>query len=325
MSARIKLTPAEIRPYTKRSNVIGAWLLLFNWCLIATAFALPILWLHPLTIAISILLLANRQLGLAILMHECAHYSLFSSRALNQQIGRFLCAAPVIADLDGYRKYHMRHHSEAGTNTDPDYPNYKNYPVSNISMARKIARDLCGITAAKTFYATVLMNAGVLSYDMSYQSHAVEQRLPVSQALKNLAINLSLPIFTHVIMWGLLYSLGHGWIYALWWLSYFTVYMFLLRIRNAAEHGSVPDLLDSNPMKHARTTQASWWERMTFAPNHVNYHMEHHLRPDVPCYQLKGFHQYLKDSDLLRDTKVANGYIDVVRQLVKHHPAEPHH
>jgi hypothetical protein len=39
----------------------------------------------------------------------------------------------------------------------------------------------------------------------------------------------------------------------------------------------VPKLLDTRPRKHARTMAVSWWERLTVAPNDVNFHLEHHL------------------------------------------------
>ncbi len=316
MNVRTALKPAEVKPFTERSDLIGAWLVLFNWGLIVLAFALPAIWWHPVSVIISLLLLANRQLGLAILMHECAHGALFASKSMNKWAGQVLCAAPVIADLDGYRKYHMRHHAEAGTTTDPDYPNYKNYPVTKLSMTRKVIRDLCGLTAIKTLYAVFLMNAGVLNYDMSYQSHAVEKKLRLGEIVANLAKNLALPVIVHIVMWAALYATGHGVLYGLWWLSYFTVYMLILRIRNAAEHGNVPDLLNTDPLQHARTTYASWWERLSFAPNYVNYHMEHHLRPSVPCYRLPAFHRYLKQRGLLDNVSIAKGYIEVVQQLV---------
>jgi len=317
VSLKAALKPAELKPYTQRSNLIATWLVFFNWALIIAAFTLTALWPTPLVIIISLVLLANRQLGLAILMHECAHYSLFKSRELNRWVGTLLCAAPVIADLNGYRKYHMQHHIDAGTTADPDYPNYKNYPVTKSSMGRKIARDFTGITGLKTLYATLLMNAGLLNYDMSYQSHSAEKKIGFQQGLTNLIKNLALPVTMHLLMWFTLYWLGHGWLYGLWWVSYFTVYMFILRIRNAAEHGAVPDLLDKDPLLHARTTYASWWERLTFSPNYVNYHMEHHLRPSVPCYRLPSFHAYLQQRGLLNHIDVAPGYLHVMRQLTQ--------
>jgi len=316
MEYRAELHAEDARPFIQRSDLVGFWLLLFNWCLIVFAFVLPALWFNPLTILVSLLLLANRQLGLAILMHECAHYTLFKTRVLNQWVGRVLCGAPVLADLDGYRRYHMKHHKDAGTTNDPDYPNYKNYPVTKRSLIRKIRRDLTGVTGVKTLYALLLMNAGVLAYDMSYQSNSPTKKLSSTVIIKNLLSNLYLPVLVNVAMWAVLYLSGHGWLYLLWWLSYLTTYMFVLRIRNAAEHASVPDLLDKDPRLHARTTYASWWERLSFAPNYVNYHLEHHLRPNVPCYRLKAFHKFLKDKGVLDDVKMASGYPDVINQML---------
>lgn len=316
MSIRTQLKTDELKTFTQRSNAKGAWLVLFNWSLLSAAFAAPIIWFHPITIITSIIIIANRQLGLAILMHECAHYSLFTSKKANQWVGNVLCGAPVFADVSGYRKYHMRHHAEAGTTTDPDYPNYKHYPVSKKSMTRKVLRDMVGITAVKQLYALLLMNAGVLAYDMSYQSNKAEKEINVRSVINNLIRNLFLPILIHLGFWAVLYTLGHGWAYSLWWVSYFTVYMLILRIRNAAEHASVPDLLDRDPLLHARTTYARWWERLTCAPNYVNYHMEHHLRPSIPCYNLKRFHEYLKGKGLVDEKHIAKGYGDVIGQLI---------
>ncbi len=317
MNINRELSQKEIAAFTSKSNLHGLWLLIFNWGLIIVAFILPFLWLNLFTVLVSLVILANRQLGLAILMHECAHNGLFKSLFLNKWIGQVFCAAPVLADLQGYQRYHMKHHKEAGTTIDPDYPNYKNYPVTKASFRRKIVRDLTGITGLKTLYATLLMNAGIVTYDMSYQSNNHQHKLSKGQVLMNLAGNLFIPVIFHSALWGIFYALEQPYLYALWWLSYFTVYMFILRVRNAAEHGSVPNLLDKNPLQHARTTYAAWWERLTFAPNYVNYHLEHHLRPNVPCYHLKAFHQFLLSKQLLKGVNIAPGYINVVKQLIR--------
>lgn len=306
----------DIKPFLKTSNLKGFWLLWFNWGLIVLAFVLPALWLNAMTIAVSLIILANRQLGIAILMHECSHYSLFRSRKLNQYLGQMLCAAPILADINGYRRYHMQHHKRAGTISDPDYPNYRSYPVNSNSLLRKTIRDFSGLTGIKTLYAILLMHSGILNYDMSYQSNTRDKSLRVNDIIVNLCKNLALPVLTNTIIWGLLYLSGHGYLYLLWWASYITVYMFFSRIRNAAEHGNVPNLLDKNPLLHARTTYASWWERLSFAPNYVNYHVEHHLQANVPSYNLPAFHTFLTHKGVLEHVNVSGGYIDVIKLLI---------
>lgn len=317
MPERYKMNAQDIRQFTKKSDVQGVLLVAANWALIVFAFALSAIWPHWFTYIISIILLANRQLGISILMHEAAHYMLFNNKTLNMWCGRILCGAPVIADLDGYRTYHLQHHKHAGTRQDPDYPNYKNYPVSKQSFARKIIRDLSAITGLKTLRTLILMNAGVVKYDFVYKNENGLQRLPTGLIVKNLAAGLWLPIVVNLTLWSVLYSVGVGYLYWLWVVSYFTFYPLFLRIRNAAEHAVVPDLLDTDPRLHARTTIARWWERLTVAPNYVNYHLEHHLHPSVPCYQLKSFHNYLVDQGYYKDTPIAQGYADVVQQLTE--------
>jgi len=313
---RQQLKQLDINDFLQKSDFQAFRLLAFNWSLIVLAFVIPAIWLNPLNICISLLVLANRQLGLSILMHECAHYSLFKTRPLNNWLGQVFFAAPILANVSGYRSYHLKHHREAGTTDDPDYPNYKDYPVSKMSLLRKTARDFSGLTGIKMIYAMLLMNAGILSYDLSYQGRKNDQQLSKLSIVKNLLKNLCLPFTIQLAMFSVLYVSGHAWLYSLWWISYLTVYMFLLRIRNAAEHANVPDLLDKDPRLHARTTYAIWWERMTFAPNFVNFHLEHHWQANVPCYHLKAFHYYIKSKGLLADVEVSTGYFDVVKRML---------
>ena len=90
-----------------------------------------------------------------------------------------------------------------------------------------------------------------------------------------------------------------------------TTYSLALRIRAIAEHSMTRD--PSDPFQNARTTLASWWERLLFAPNYVNYHLEHHLLMTVPHYRLPDFHRMLRDRGLLADANLARGYARVLK------------
>jgi fatty acid desaturase len=310
------LRDLDYKPFLQKSNLLGFKTLLINYGLIAIAFGLPILWFNPLTFIVSLILLGNRQLGLGVLMHDCVHGAVFNSTKLNIGIGSWLCAAPVLAQFEGYRRYHLKHHSQAGTQQDPDYPNYKIYPVSRRSLMRKFARDLSGITAVKNLYALMVMHSGIIEYDMAYKGSGEKAPLTLIQIFGNLFINLYQAMIFHFILWGLLWLLGYGKFYLLWWLAYFTTFALFSRIRNAAEHASVIDLLDLDPRKHARTVYTSWWEKLTVAPNEVNYHIEHHWMPAIPPYRLKAFHYYIKSQGLLTESAICSGYPSVLRALV---------
>jgi len=313
---RLQLKQLDISSFLQKSDFQAFRLLAFNWGLIILAFVIPAIWLNPLTVCSSLLVLANRQLGLSILMHECAHYSLFKTRSLNNWAGQVFFAAPILADVSCYSRYKLKHHRDAGTTVDPDYPNYKDYPVKTMSLLRKTLRDFSGLTGIKMIYAMLLMNAGILNYDLSYQGRKNDAELSKMSIAKNLISNLFLPVLIQTSMFSILYLSGYAWLYSLWWISYLTLYMFLLRIRNAAEHANVPDLLDKDPRLHARTTYVTWWERMTFAPNFVNFHLEHHWQANVPCYHLKKFHYFIKSNGLLEGVEVSTGYVDVVKRML---------
>ena len=82
------LSKNDIQRFTERSDLAGAWMVLSNWLIIAAAFTTVALWTNPITLLFAILLLGGRQLGLAILMHEAGHKTLFRSQHMNQLIGQ---------------------------------------------------------------------------------------------------------------------------------------------------------------------------------------------------------------------------------------------
>lgn len=317
MNHQQQLRAVDFKPFLVKSDAQAFYSVLVNYAIIAVAFMLPAFWFNPFTVVISIILLGNRQLGLGILMHDCVHNGLFNNKSLNKTIGSWLCAAPILAQFEGYRNYHLKHHAKAGTTEDPDYPNYALYPVSAKSFKRKVLRDLLGITGVKNLYILFLMHAGLLQYDMSYQSHSVENKLQLSKVLTCLVKNLYQGVLFHITLCAILYWSNNLWLYTLWWGAYLTTFMLFSRIRNAAEHANVPNLLSPDPRMHARTVYANWWEKLTVAPNEVNYHLEHHWMPAIPPYQLAGFHQLLLDNGLIDKREIVSSYSVLLRHLIK--------
>ena len=93
--------------------------------------------------------------------------------------------------------------------------------------------------------------------------------------------------------------------------------MLFSRIRNAAEHGGLPGTMSPDPWLNTRSVTARWWARLTVAPNHVNWHFEHHLAPTVPAYRLAGMHRMLEEVALPRPLPLWAGYGAVVRSLFR--------
>lgn len=284
------LTPVEMRRFLARSNGRAAWTTGFNLLVIAAAFALPALWLNPVALVVAVLLLGGRQLGLAVLYHECAHRSFFESRRLNDGFGRWLFGGMLNTSLRRYRNYHLAHHRHAGTADDPDLPLASAYPATRASMRRKLTRDCTGQTGLKD----------------------------VRQQFGKLRWRRNAPfLVSHIALLAALALAGVAWAYLLWWVAYLFVYQVVVRIRFMSEHGIAIDRLDADPRANTCTTLISWWERLLIGPNFVNYHLEHHLHAGVPCYRLRAFHRRLKTRGYYAAHSFSRGYAEVLRKAVQ--------
>src|SRR5438094_795662 len=152
---REALSDAEVRELLEMRDW-RSWLsIAVDWGTIGVALALVARWPNPLTVVVALFVIGGRQLGLAVLMHEAAHRTLFRERRLNDLVGNWLCAYPVWSDLYPYRPYHLQHHAKTWTEHDPDLPLAAPFPVTRASMRRKIWRDLSGRTGWKRLKATV--------------------------------------------------------------------------------------------------------------------------------------------------------------------------
>jgi fatty acid desaturase len=236
------LGPAEIHRFGARSDMVGAALVLHAWLVIAAAMALFARWPNPLTLAVAIMIIGGRQLGLAILMHDAAHGLLFRRRAVNDRIAQWLCAYPVVTDLHLYRPYHLKHHRLTQQADDPDLPLSAPFPITRASLRRKILRDLTGRTGYQRRKAQLSDALGPSGTPWRERAARLRRRLG-GAALVNAALFSALALA------------GYWWLYPLLWLlPLMTWYQLVSRIRNIAEHAVVPD--NDDPWRNTRTTLA---------------------------------------------------------------------
>lgn len=287
-----------------------AWLTLFvNYGLIAASMALVAYFLNVFTVVLALFLIGARQLGLAVVMHESAHYTLFNNRKLNDLVGNWLAGYPIYLSANMYRAHHLEHHAKTWTDGDPDLPLATAFPVSKASMARKVMRDLLGITGLKKLIGTTYLVIKVI------RGEAVDSgTLPLRMERRLAARMLVGTVVTNLILFGTLWSLGHPLLYLLWFGAWMTTNNLVARIRSIAEHAVVPD--PSEPIGQTRTVRAGWLERLFIAPNCVQYHLEHHLVMTVPHYNLPRFHAMMRERGLLEGACVADNYAEVLRLAV---------
>ena len=233
MTAGDVLTLAEIQELRRTSSLRGAALVLHAWAVIALSMAAYVLWPSALTLAVAIAVIGSRQLGLAILMHEAAHWLLFTSHRVTNGVARWLCAYPLFEDLPRYRRSHHLHHRHTRQADDPDLALSRaatRYPRRAVASAA--LRDLSGWTAL----------TALLGWRPWHEPAAEWRRLRG-------------PLAANAGLFALLAAAGHWPLFPLLWLlPMLTWYPALTRLRNLAEHAMVPD--DDDPLLNSRTTAA---------------------------------------------------------------------
>lgn len=294
------LTREERQRLTQKSDLQAWWLVLSTWAVIFGLLALAGFFPSVLTILLVFVVLPGRQLSLAVLMHEAGHGTLFATPALNRWVGQWLCALPTLGDLHSYAEGHLEHHRKAGTPEDPDLPNYAAYPVSAESFRRKVIRDLTGQTGAKLLAAIFGGATGIVGDG---------QRRGSSLLVKQLGAQL--------VLFGVLQVVGIGWTWLLWFATFMTTYMLVIRFRQVAEHASVPNLFDLDPRQNTRTVDAPYWQLFLIAPSFVNFHMEHHFMAGVPCYHLPELRRILRSRGYLDEVEHFTSYRQVYAAAIQ--------
>ncbi len=300
-AARVKpeefFTPEEWRELSARSGWVGLMWVAHCWLVIAAAIAMGVVW--PVTVPLAVLLVGNRQLGLFILMHDAAHGALHANRRVNDWVGKWLCGT----DLHAYRAYHLQHHRFVQQTGDPDLVLSAPFPISGASLRRKMVRDLTG----QTFYK---QRFGHLANQLQKRSNSLSIASVLVAELKRQ------PHFyaQNALGFAVFAAMGWGWAWvAMWLLPMATWLPLITRWRNISEHALIAQN-EPDPLRHARTTHANWLERLFVAPYWVNYHCEHHMFTQIPCWKLPLAHRILARQRITDRMLLQPGYVSMLRQ-----------
>jgi fatty acid desaturase len=294
-------TQDEIAELRSLSNWRASWALIHCWGVILLTWIGVYLWTNPFTVTLGVFIIGARQLGLGVLSHDGAHFTLFANRRLNDWVSEWILSRPFTSGtIYGYRKYHLQHHAHTQQPEDPDLHLSKPFPISKTSFRRKVWRDLTGQTGWKQYGS------------MFADAFKGETR---AQALRNGWRRFGPNILINLAFLGAFALAGKWYLYfLLWWLPALTWNRLITRLRNIGEHAAVPD--NDDRLRNTRTIEASWWERAFIAPYGVNYHLEHHLIVNCPFYRLKKAHKILLERGLREHMEVRRGYRDMLRVAV---------
>jgi fatty acid desaturase len=285
--------------------------------ILTAAISAALVWWTPWVVIPAIIVIAGRQQACFVLAHDAAHYRMFKNRGLNDAVGRAF-AVIVGISMCTYRVLHRLHHNHLYEDRDPDTPLHGGYPRGRAYLAKKLAKDLLGLTAYKTY--SYFFGAPAINDDAESSKRPLDDTSP---ALRKAARqDRWIVVAFHITVPVIAFSTGYGIEYLiLWILPLVTVLQALLRFRAICEHGAVTDL--SSPLTAARTNLAPWWLRWWMFPHHVNFHVEHHLYPSIPHYNLPECHEEMARLGLLETAEVRNIFATTQRILAPKTASQP--
>jgi fatty acid desaturase len=249
------------------------------------------------------LVIGGRMHALGVLVHEFAHYRFVHNKRVNDWVGDVFAAWPLLVTVDGYRNNHLQHHQHANTEKDPDY-------MVKVGVERW--------TFPKRVRNLILTLSGYVAGINGYRDmRTALDRLNKAKAMPKayIAARLSFYVGTLALI-ALIGGLDEFLVY--WLIPYGCLFFTFNYIRSAAEHFAIDDI--DNKLEGTRTVLPHFWERAFFSPHNVSYHLEHHLYPAVPYYNLPKLHAALMRNDEFRArAHITRGYTTgLVREMLSH-------
>ena len=308
------LPPEVLRELTRLDPMRSTLSLLTTLAVVAATVAVVLTWWSPWTVLPAVIVIATQQHACFVLAHDAAHYRLYRTRWLNDLVGRAIAVVSGIS-MCTYRVVHRLHHNHLYEPIDPDIALHGGYPRGRAYLLRKLGRDLVGLTAPKTY--AYFFGAPAANDATGVASRPLDDTAP--RLRRDARRDRWIVVAYHTAALVAAFAFGVAVEYlVLWVLPAVTVLQAILRLRAVCEHGAVVDL--GSPLTAARTNQAPWWARWLLFPHHVNYHIEHHLYPAIPHYNLPACHRALKARGILDGAEV-RPWLHSVRLVAGARPA----
>jgi fatty acid desaturase len=293
---------STLRPWIAVAHVFLEWILiiaviwaslaLFRWNVFAGVAGYVVAWVW----------VGSRQHALATLMHEGAHYRLFPKKWCNDLFAELFTAWPLLISVRAYRQHHFAHHRSPNTDADPDWTlrDHKDwaFPKSRAGLAKVFLLDVLGLhfMDQMQFFGRYAYPRGGKTW-LDYVSWAYFATL--------------LACVTYFSLWPVFL--------AYWIVPLLTWLKAVLRMRTIAEHYG---LEYDHPFRQTRTTYPSLLERLLIAPKNIGLHLDHHLYPSVPFYNLPQLHRELLHDERFRiEAHLTSTYRRVVQECLAGGPA----
>ncbi|MFI6448423.1 fatty acid desaturase family protein [Kitasatospora sp. NPDC050543] len=238
----------------------------------------------------------------AELQHETLHNLAFRSRRANTVAGTVL-GMPMLISFAAYRTAHLRHHRYLGTPSNREFFDYGDQYGREGERSRA-ATALDWLTRFTMFHHYQLFLANLLralrGREFSGETATVSRRIRRDHLLILLGgaalAGLSLLLGQAVIVWA-------------WLLPLLLVAAPVHALIELPEHHRC-ETLNEDPFANTRTIRSN--RLMMWFTNGNNFHVEHHVMPNLPIERLPDLHAEIRG----RLRYFHTGYLDYFRKLL---------
>lgn len=304
---KFKIDSLELKPLYKTKPYLHASAMIFNWLIIGGCIWLclrfPSVWMYILTVII----VGARMHALAVLMHDATHFRFLKNRKWNDLLTNIFTMYPIFTSIEKYRLNHLAHHAKLNTEEDPDW-------------VAKLGRRAFTFPKSKTEFLLTLGSYLVLYQGVMDAFWFLKRFGTKGKKGKIKEEKTVLKANFYILLFGAITYLGIWKFYlAFWIVPYFSTFFMFQYIRSVAEHFG--GLTYDNLLTSTRTVKTSFIEQFILAPHHVGYHLEHHLYPGVPYYNLPKLHRLLMKQTQYQDkAHITVGYtMGLLHELDKVH------
>ena len=215
---------------------------------------------------------------LTMVMHDCGHGTLFTSRGANERVGRLLGFVTGV-DFGRFKQLHWQHHKIYGQPGDPQGFHYLGLSrMTSAAYAWHVVKPLVGANLRYAFRESIV-------HPRNLATAAANGQLAVLVVVQ---LGLALLI---TALW------RHPSLVLLPFASAATFGLFLSQLRGIAEHGVGER---GEPETYVRSHAPELLGRLLLYDVHFNFHEEHHRYPGVPSHHLPELARELSPGKLPR-------------------------
>ncbi|SOC58323.1 Fatty acid desaturase [Chromohalobacter canadensis] len=285
-----RLTPEvskKLKPLAKKSNfwplisISGAYLT------IAISIFLTLnlsWWLYP----IALVLIGSTQRGMANLLHESSHGTLAKSTTLNHIFGTTLTGHLIFHMLASYKESHIENHHPGLGDRDQD-PDYQFHLEMGLYEHEKES-------TLKFFVKNIFLSLfGFRTF--SYVKYVVKDRLLFKPRNKEERNSVRIEKVQFYMQWmAIIAMVSHTgtwtYLFLFWFVPMFTTTASIGWIIELAEHYPLPES-ETHSLLLSRNRHGWAFENWLLGRYGDNYHLVHHLRPNIPHHNVAKAHKIM--------------------------------